>query len=348
MKRSLLRILRCPDCGAELRVQRAAERLGEIEEGELVCTGCGSPYPIAGFIPRFAPRDNYTSSFGFQWNEFRRTQLDSYSGQPITRRRFFAQSAWTADDLSGRLVLDLGCGAGRFAEISLSTGAEIVAVDYSNAVDACWLNLGSNPRLHVVQADVYRLPFEKRCFDYVYCFGVMQHTPDVERTFVALSEQVSAGGRLAVDVYPRLRANALWPKYWLRPITRRVPPPTLFRVVQGVVPLLFPVSLAIGRIPGVGRRLRYAIPVANYDGVLPLTSTQLREWAVLDTFDMLSPAHDHPQSVATLRSWFDRVGFEQVEVFRLGMVVGRGRRPAIAASEVMLPAEGQVSAGRAR
>src|SRR5262249_20190359 len=163
--------------------------------------------------------------------------------------------------------------------------------------------------------------------DYVYCFGVMQHTPDVERTFLALAEQVSPLGRLSVDVYPRLRANVLWPKYWLRPLTRRVPPPALFRLVQGAGPLLFPVSLALGRIPRVGRRLGYAIPVATYDGVLPLTPAQLREWAVLDTFDMLSPAHDHPQSVATLRTWFDRIGFEQVEVFRSGMVVGRGRRP---------------------
>jgi len=348
MKRSLLRILRCPGCGAELRVERAAERLGEIEDGELRCTGCPTSYPVAGFIPRFAPRDNYTSSFGFQWNEFRRTQLDSYSGHPITERRFFAQSGWTKADLSGRLVLDLGCGAGRFAEISLSTGAEVVAVDYSNAVDACWLNLGSNPRLHVVQADVYQLPFEKRRFDSVYCFGVMQHTPDVARTFVALSEQVSGGGHLAVDVYPRLRANVLWPKYWLRPLTRHVPPPTLFRVVQGAVPWLFPVSLALGRIPRIGRRLRHAIPVANYDGVLPLSPAQLREWAILDTFDMLSPAHDHPQSVSTIRTWFDRVGFEQVEVFRLGMVVGRGRRPVSAMRERDVETEGQVSAGRAR
>jgi hypothetical protein len=115
------------------------------------------------------------------------------------------------------------------------------------------------------------------------------------------------------------------------------------------VPWLFPVSLAIGRIPRVGRRLRYAIPVANYEGVLPLSPAQLREWAVLDTFDMLSPAHDPPQSVETLRGWFEAAGFEQIDVYRAGLVVGRGRRP-LAGRKGLPPerhAESQLGAGRA-
>jgi hypothetical protein len=34
----------------------------------------------------------------------------------------------------------------------------------------------------------------------------------------------------------------------------------------------------------------------------------------LDTFDMYFPAHDHPQSIATVRSWFEAVGFVDVSV----------------------------------
>jgi hypothetical protein len=52
------------------------------------------------------------------------------------------------------------------------------------------------------------------------------------------------------------------------------------------------------------------------------------QWAVLDTFDMYSPAHDHPQSLSTLRSWFEEAGFENILV-RPGPngVVGSGNRP---------------------
>jgi hypothetical protein len=82
----------------------------------------------------------------------------------------------------------------------------------------------------------------------------------------------------------------------------------------------------VGRIPYVGRTLRYALPVVNYEGVYALSEAQLREWAVLDTFDMLAPEHDHPQSARSLRAWLEESGFRHVSVERMGFLVGRGRR----------------------
>jgi hypothetical protein len=95
-----------------------------------------------------------------------------------------------------------------------------------------------------------------------------------------------------------------------------------------MVRVLWPVSVALGRVPVVGRRLRHLLPIANYDRQLPLTPEQLKEWAVLDTFDMLASAHDYPQSSATLERWFAEARLEDVEVFRRGLVIGRGRQPA--------------------
>jgi SAM-dependent methyltransferase len=326
MNRDLLPLLACPGCLQELTLDVRREAENEIEEGTLRCDACAVNYPIVRFVPRFVPAHNYSSSFGFQWNRFRRTQLDSQTGQPISHRRFFQQSGWTASEMAGRRTLDVGCGAGRFAEVALATGARLVAVDYSGAVDACRANLGPNSRLDVIQADIYRLPFRRRSFEFAYCFGVLQHTPDVRSSFAALTGQLAPGGRLAVDLYPRILLNLLWPKYWLRPLTSRVSPERLFPLVTRMVDLLWPLSLALGRVPRVGRRLRHAVPVANYEGVLPLTPAQLKEWAVLDTFDMLAPAHDHPQTVETLRAWFEEHRLVDVAVDRSGLVVGRGRQ----------------------
>ena len=334
MHRDLLEILACPKCGGEFDMRIGRESHDEIEHGTLACVACAAQYPIEKYVPRFVPRQNYASTFGFQWTRFRRTQLDSTTGRPISRDRFFAQSAWHPAEMADRWTLDLGCGAGRFAEIALSTGARVVAVDYSDAVDACRENLSPNPRLDVVQADVYRLPFRRAQFHFVYSFGVLQHTPDVRAAFLALAEQLAPTGRIAVDLYPRIALNVLWPKYWLRPITRRLGPETLFSLVSQMVNLLWPLSLALGRVRGIGRRLRHALPVANYEGLLPLPPDQLKEWAVLDTFDMLAPAHDHPQTADALRRWFEEANLHGVEVFRRGLIVGRGQHQPNAAAPV--------------
>ena len=88
--------------------------------------------------------------------------------------------------------------------------------------------------------------------------------------------------------------------------------------------ICFPFSSAIGKIPVVGKKLRYLIPVSNYEGVYPLSAQQQREWSVLDTFDMLSPKYDQPQTAKILERWFSQAGLKDIEVFRHGVLVGRG------------------------
>lgn len=304
----------------------ARDEQEEIVTGALVTEDGAHRYPIVGGIPRFVAAENYADNFGLQWNHFRRTQLDSHSGHPISRDRFYRYTGWQSEMLAGKRVLDVGCGAGRFAEIALDAGATVVALDYSSAVDACRANHQGNERLEVVQGDIYALPFAPGSFDFVYCLGVLQHTPDVRRAFLSLPPMLATGGRLAVDLYPRIWLNLLWCKYWLRPITTRIEPRRLFGLIQTAVRALLPVSVALGRVPRLGRRLRYAIPVMQYDGIFPLTPTQQYEWAVLDTYDMFSPQHDHPQNAPTLRAWFAEAGLDEVWVGRLGFLVGRGRR----------------------
>jgi SAM-dependent methyltransferase len=327
MKIDLVHSLRCPATGTPLLLTIDREEGGKVREGELVTADGSHRYPIREFIPRFVPASNYADSFGMQWNRFRRTQLDSVSGVPISRDRFFRYSQWSREELAGKRVLDVGCGAGRFTEVALEAGARVVAVDYSTAVDACWSNLSGYDRLDVIQADLFRLPFEPGEFDYVYCFGVLQHTPDVERAFQALPRQLKPGGKIAVDVYPWLLRNLGWSKYWLRPITRRLPSETLFRLVERSTPGMLQVSRILARVPVVGHYLRYLVPVASYEQVYPLSQTQLREWAVLDTFDMLAPAHDHPQRRNALLKWLRDAGLEPFSVERMGFLVGRGTMP---------------------
>lgn len=325
MKKEFLNNLRCPFTHKRLRLENPFEEDGRIERG-LLTTEDGEQYPIVRGIPRFVPKGNYANSFGFQWNKFRETQLDSHTGVPISRDRFYKSTEWSPDDLKGRTVLEVGCGAGRFTEILLSAGAMVVALDYSNAVDACWKNHYLHPNLNVVQGDIYNFPFHEESFDFVFCFGVLQHTPNVKKAFMSLIPQLKKGGCLAVDVYRKRLRTIFWSKYWIRPFTCRVEPDRLFKKVEKWVPVLLPVSIFIGRIPIVGKKLRYLVPVANYDGIFPLTNAQIREWAILDTFDMLSPKYDQPQSAETLHSWLEEAGLADIKVFHPAHLVGRGRK----------------------
>lgn len=321
---NLLSLVQCPTCRDRIKESRAE---AGRKSTELVCGSCGHCVPIIHGIPRFVPADNYANNFGFQWNRFRQTQLDSHARTHISRDRLYETTGWDWRDMEGKRVLDAGCGAGRFAEIALEAGAQVTCLDYSTAIDAAAQNLSRFPGFQAVQASILEPPFMEGAFDYVYCLGVLQHTPDPQRSFERLVRQVAPGGAIAVDVYARTLKNVLWPKYWLRPITKRMSQDRLLRAVEAWVPLSLPVSRCVGRIPVVGRWLKWAIPVANYEGVHPLSEVQLKEWAVLDTFDMLSPKHDHPQSIATVRAWCAEAGLVDVEVFRKGHVIARGRRP---------------------
>ena len=325
MKPSILPRPRCPACRGSslLALEVEAEEEGEVRTGQLRCSGCGAVFRITDFIPRFVPADNYAQNFGFQWNLFRTTQLDSASGLTISRDRFLKQSGW--DALAGASVLDAGCGAGRFAEVALSLGAEVFALDYSGAVDACWKNSGPHPRLHVFQADVYAAPFQEGCFDCVYSFGVLQHTPNPEKALKSLARQVKPGGRLCVDIYLKHWKSLLDIKYWLRPITRRISQGRLFRLIERCAPGLLVLSRVVRRIPG-GTLIGRLIPIADYEGIHPLNEVQRLQWAILDTFDRLAPRYDRPQTPRTLTRWLDEAGLTGIEVFRQGVLVGRGQR----------------------
>ncbi len=272
------------------------------------------------------PKSNYADNFGIQWNRFPKTQLDSHSGHSISAERFWKATGWNPADLKNKWVLDVGCGSGRFAAIALEAGAFVVALDYSTAVDACWTNLKHYPNLYVVQGDIYALPFVPESFDFVYSLGVLQHTPNVARAFAALPPMVVCGGHLCADFYWRRLLTMLHMKYLLRPITKRIAQQKLFQFLEWAVPIMLPISQTLGSVPVAGRALKRLVPVADYTGIFPLSDQQLKEWAILDTFDWFAPKYDNPQTTKQILSWFNEAGLLDVEVFHSGHLVGRGRK----------------------
>jgi 2-polyprenyl-3-methyl-5-hydroxy-6-metoxy-1,4-benzoquinol methylase/uncharacterized protein YbaR (Trm112 family) len=297
MQMKLLEVLACPSCGGELSCTPAeTDSRGEVVTGRLDCRRGPHHFPIENSIPRFVPRDNYAASFGYQWNKFKLEQIDSINGTRLSTARFYSETGWTKSWLAGKWILDAGCGAGRFLDVAADSEAEVVGVDLSSAIDAARSNLQGRKNIHFVQASIYELPFREGAFDGCYCIGVVQHTPDPQRTMRTLPRLLRPGGRIALTAYERKPWTKLYAKYLIRPLTKRVSKQTLLAGIKRTMPFLFPLTNALFRLPLAGRLFMFAIPVANYVHEGQLTVKQRYDWAILDTFDMLSPQYDQPRT----------------------------------------------------
>ena len=274
----------------------------------------GVVFPIINGVPRFVPNDNYTASFGFQWNKFQQTQIDREKEQLLfSKERLLATTGWDKEDLTGKNILEVGSGAGRFTKVLLEeTKANIYSIDYSDAVSANYRNNGHfGNRLNLFQASIYEMPFPDNTFDKVICVGVLQHTPDFKRSVECLIAKAKPGGEVVVDFYP---INGWWTKlnakYLLRPFTKKMPHEKLLRIIDRNAGRLITLYNFFEKVK-LGRIVNRFLPVCDIRE-LPrnISKEELREWVVLDTFDMFSPAHDHPQRVATVKSWFEEFGME--------------------------------------
>ncbi|MEY2536722.1 MAG: hypothetical protein QOG67_462 [Verrucomicrobiota bacterium] len=314
MKPILLQWLVCPLDHGRLTLAQTLETSREIESGALKCVKCGNTYPIVKGVPRIAHSDDYASTFGLQWNRYAQVQLDSCNCTNFSRERFYTITEWLPPALNQRLVLDVGCGAGRFAEVALNAGAEVMGVDLSSAVDAAYKNLGSNPRFHCVQASIYDLPFPDETFDYAYCIGVIQHTPDPRKAVESILRKIKVGGKIGLWIYEldwKAFVGTVGFKYLLRPLSRRWDFEQTQAFSTRLERFFWPITRWARHRGLIGKVAMRMLPVssAHLQG-LPLSEEHFREWVRLDTLDMYSPAHDHPQTFARVKQWLEAAGFE--------------------------------------
>lgn len=271
-------------------------------------------FPSINGAYRIVADNNYTESFGFQWNRFAQIQIDKTANLELSKKRFFAETGWDTEDLGGKDILEVGSGAGRFTQIILDfTDAELYSIDYSNAVEANFKNNGPHNRLKLFQASIYELPFAASQFDKVICLGVLQHTPDVERSVKALIDMAKPGGEVIVDFYP---VKGWWTKlnakYFLRRFTKKMDHEKLYKKIDNNIDWMIKTSKFLSKIKL--NTLNRFLPICDIEGTMPrnLSYAQLRALCVLDTFDMFSPEFDQPQKISTVVNWFKKYNMKNI------------------------------------
>jgi SAM-dependent methyltransferase len=300
-------VLRCLTCR-----DRLVER-----DNELACVGCSRKYPLVNGVFRFVDSQQYVGSFGFQWHLHAKTQLDT--AESDRSERAFRRRTGFRPDLAGKLVLDVGCGMGRFADVATRWGAHVIGIDLSLAAEVASSNLADREAT-IFQADVFQLPFAPASFDYIYSIGVLHHTPDCEKAFKSLPVLLKPGGRIAIWLYS---AYNNWYKMSdvYRKVTRRMSPRVLHKLCWGVVPL-HGIHQVLKKIPLVGRpsstALAYMIPMAHHPD---------RNWRILDTFDWYSPWYQSKHTYEEVFRWFEACGLEDLRVIEQPIAV-QGRKSA--------------------
>ncbi len=224
MRQKALEYLVCPSCHHEFELHIISQDQEHILNGELLCRQCSTTYPITDGVPvlleaayRHEQNARTAERFGVEWDSFDFIDTERYAAQFLD---------WIApvppEFFEGKLVLDAGCGKGRHCVASAGFGArEIVGIDLaSGSVKAAFRNTKHLPNVHIVQADLYHLPFRDQTFDYAYSVGVLHHTPDPRRSFDGIVPKVRQGGSISAWVYGR-EGNG-WIIHGLNPIRMRV------------------------------------------------------------------------------------------------------------------------------
>ena len=317
MRQTHLELLKCPKTGEDLVLEVFQSNGEDVIDGVLKSSQY--EYKITNGIPRFVEDEGYSGNFGWQWNKWARIQFeDENVGRPMaghTTNMFQKITELDKDKLDGKVVLDIGCGPGRFVDVARSMGADVVAIDYSSAIDAARENFSDDhSNILFVQGDALNLSFKDNVFDYSFSIGVLHHTPDpykgVEEAFRVTKPQ----GEFAISVYRGGYYSSPTVQIWQKLFKASWP------FFGHRLPYLY--SQTVGRVNHYLRRVSRIGSLAVRIFFPSVTLPDVR-WSVLDTFDSITPSYQSAHNVYEVYKWFQKAGFKDIRVAAWENIIGR-------------------------
>jgi 2-polyprenyl-6-hydroxyphenyl methylase/3-demethylubiquinone-9 3-methyltransferase len=159
------------------------------------------------------PVDNeiYNAPGDIWWNENQPLYTLRTFMNPARMQYFTSVFAAQGVDPAGKVIIDIGCGGGLFAEDVARLGASVIGIDPAPGAIAA-------ARKHAAGASLaidYRvgpgehLPADDACADIVYCVDVLEHVADVDAVVGEAARVLKPGGLFLFDTINRTRISKL-------------------------------------------------------------------------------------------------------------------------------------------
>ncbi len=283
MNNNIIKILYEAESHEDLFLENQPDNNQRIKNGYLRTSNGNKRYKIDNYILRFIASELYAKNFGYEWRFFNKTQLDSHSGTKISKNRWMDITSMKPEDLNDKVVLEAGCGSGRFLEVVAPFAKNLIGVDLSRAIEVSRDNIiNEYPNVDFIQADLNHIPIKDESIDFIYSIGVLDHTPSTLGGIQALSKKLKPGGKIAIWVYgpfPKFTLSRLY-----RFIGSRIDPHLLLKILKVYVPF----ALKTHRIPLIGKIFKWVIfPAPEYPNI-PIPEDDRLEWSILDAYDNFS------------------------------------------------------------
>ncbi len=253
-----------------------------------------------------APADQRRTrdTYSLQWNEFRIVRAEEDAA--TFRNRTGLDSEWLRD----AVVLDAGCGMGRYMRVAQASGARlVVGMDLSWSLKGAARVLSGLERVALVRGDLLRVPFLESQFDQIYSLGVLDHTPDPRAAFLQLARLLKPGGRIVIWVYERERPLLEFLKDAQRAVSTRLPLPLLL----GMSRMTAPIGGLKRRLMSSRHRLIERMGVALHLLTLGVSMHPDSEVRVCDTLDWYAPKYMSRHTKAEVRGWFEAAGLVEIQ-----------------------------------
>jgi SAM-dependent methyltransferase/uncharacterized protein YbaR (Trm112 family) len=309
-----------------------------IESGLLLCEPCKAMFPImdglpvllcystpihshfvqrhaggaleqygAYFFPEAEPASGeraVMNSFSKEWLEYDYDGVIWEMSYTDHELRFIKEMGPELANPAARTFLEVGCGLGITTYLAhKNSGADAVGLDLSLAVWKASRHYRANPFLHFVEASVFSMPFARGSFDLIYSRGVLHHTVSTKNAFESAAPLCRQGGTLYLWVYGMGSIRETVFRRVVYGLERAVRP-ALSASPDSLPARTFLTAMGGGYVIFNGMRRAFN------PAIQPLTLSR----GVHAARDRFTPKYAHRHEVSEVVEWFERAGFDPVEV----------------------------------